>query len=120
MEGVQGGGGQNLAWGFAEPQKPEEGRGRKCEGLSKEELISMLGLWTLKKFARTPLSAPVPLSLDFPAKTHTPSIPESNSDATDHSEGECTDKAWALANASNFPYISLESPSQVSTEGQPH
>lgn len=44
MEGVQGGGGQDLAWGFAEPQKPEEGRGRKCEGLSKEELISMLDL----------------------------------------------------------------------------
>lgn len=76
----------------------------------------MLGLWTLKEFAGTPMFAPVPLFLDCPAKPH-PS--QASRDATGHSEGECVDKAWAAPNARNFPSISLESPSSTQAASFP-
>lgn len=76
MEIAQGGGGEShfLTPRCAEDQKAEE---RWAGGVSKEERIYTLGLWTLKTCAGAPMSAPVA---------------ERNLDATDHAEGECVDR----------------------------
>ena len=49
-------------------QSPRRQREAACEGVPKEELMDVLGLWAWKKFPITPVSTPVPPLSGFPCQ----------------------------------------------------